>query len=276
MLFCLLLALPFSVLFILSPLLHVERYSASASSLRCSSRCPCTRDAPLSSFHHWLAGCGSVSDSHHLLLGCGSVSDPLERHFAVSYISWISRLHLQHHYSALRPSAVGARALWLCSLQQSVLLAMRVSLVFWKIRCRCGPSVVSNTTPTPLCGSLTTKAYIAASCHGVVRRFVRHHWRVIDPRFSFFWFLSLVLSLSYSASIARLVLDASLLHGTRERPTLLNCAVQSFCWMRNSVFSFLFCLLPSSVFLLNVASSSERLLFFLAVHRLSAECGHLC
>ena len=39
---------------------------------------------------------------------------------------------------------------------------------------------------------------------------------------------------------------------------------------------FPFCLLLSSVFLLNVASSSERLLFFPAMHRLSAECGRLC
>ena len=35
-----------------------------------------------------------------------------------------------------------------------------------------------------------------------------------------------------SAAIARLILDASLLHCTRERPTLLNFADQSFCWMR--------------------------------------------
>ena len=82
---CLLLASLFSVLFIISPLLDVERCSASASSLRCSSRCPCTRVAPLSSFHHWLVGCGSVSDSHHWLFGCGSVSDPLQRHFVVAY-----------------------------------------------------------------------------------------------------------------------------------------------------------------------------------------------
>ena len=132
--------------------------------------------------------------------------------------------------------------------------------------------MVSNTTPTPLCvlcavSTLITKAYITASCHGVVRRFVRHRWRVINPRFSFFWFLSLVLSFIVtscfpsrvlmtpslvivtcfamsltlrSAAIARLVLDASFLQCTRERPTLFNCAVQSFCWMRNSVSSFLF------------------------------------
>ena len=43
--------------------------------------------------------------------------------------------------------------------------------------------------------------------------------------------------------------------------------------MRNSVFSFH--LLLSSVFLLSVASFSQRLLFFLAMHRVSAECGSL-
>ena len=69
---CLLLAMLFLVLFIISPLLDVERCSASASSLRCSSRCPLTRVAPLSSFHHWLVCCGSVSGSEYLLLGCGA------------------------------------------------------------------------------------------------------------------------------------------------------------------------------------------------------------
>ena len=50
-------------------------------------------------------------------------------------------------------------------------------------------------------------------------------------------------------------------------PRFLNCADQTFCWMRNSVFSFL-CEL---VFLLNGFSSS-----LVAVHSLSAECGRLC
>ena len=39
--------------------------------------------------------------------------------------------------------------------------------------------------------TLTTKAYIGASCHGVVRRFVQRRWRAIDPRVSLIWFLSL-------------------------------------------------------------------------------------
>ena len=64
-----------------------------------------------------------------------------------------------------------------------------------------------------------------------------------------------------SAAIGRLVLDASLLHCTRDRPTLLNFADQSFCWMRNSVFSFLFCLLPCTVFLLNAAVFADLALY---------------
>ena len=46
-------------------------------------------------------------------------------------------------------------------------------------------------------------------------------------------------------------------------------------FLLDAEFRLLFplCVLPSSVFLLNVASSSERLLFSLAGHRVSAECG---
>ena len=194
---CLLLALLFSVLFIISPLLDVERCSASASSLRCSSRCPCTRVAPLSSFHHWLVCCGSVSDSHHLLLGCGSVCMSLS-----PLASWLwlcpspetlcSRLHLPGclactsntttRQCALRDRwlAVGARARWSCSLQQRVLLTMRTDLSFWSFG-RFVAAAVRRWFPTPLrhhcvilwaVSTLITKAYLPASCHGVVRRFV--------------------------------------------------------------------------------------------------------
>ena len=54
-------------------------------------------------------------------------------------------------------------------------------------------AVVGRWCPTPLqhhcvilwaVSTLITKAYIAASCHGVIRRFVRHRWRVLDPRLS--------------------------------------------------------------------------------------------
>ena len=208
MLFCLLLAMLFSVLFIISPLLDVERCSASATSLQSSSRCPRTRVAPLPTFHHWLVGCGSVSDSHRLLLGCGSVCISLTTGFlavALSLIlsrdalwsvtsSWMPRLHLQHHYSALCPSwlAICARAPWSCSLQQRVLLTMRTDLSFWSSG-RFVAAAVRRWFPTPLrhhcvilwaVSTLLSKASIAASCHGVVRRFVRHRSRAIDPRVS--------------------------------------------------------------------------------------------
>ena len=67
-------AVGFALVFFSSflPLLDVERCSASALLLRCSSRCPCTRVALFRSSRHWLVGSGSVSDFHHLLLGCGS------------------------------------------------------------------------------------------------------------------------------------------------------------------------------------------------------------
>ena len=78
-LFCLLLAVLFSVLLILSPLLDGERFDVLP-------RYPRARVAPLSSFHHLVVCCGSVSDSHHLLLGSGSVSDSSQRHFVVDYI----------------------------------------------------------------------------------------------------------------------------------------------------------------------------------------------
>ena len=134
----------------------------------------------------FLAVVPSVFLSHHWLLGCGSVSDLPQRHFVVGYnfldASPAPPTPLPQH-RALRDRwlAVGARAPRSCGLQQRGLRG----------RCRCGPSVVSNTTPTPLCDTLgcvhlIRKAYIPASCHGVVRRFLRHRWRVIDPRV-FFW-----------------------------------------------------------------------------------------
>ena len=88
--------------------------------------------------------------------------------------------------------AVGARARWSCSLQQRVLLTMRTDLSLWSFG-RFVAAAVRRWFPTPLrhhcvilwaVSTLTTKAYIPASCHGVVRRFVRHRWRVIDPRVS--------------------------------------------------------------------------------------------
>ena len=119
------------------------------------------------------------------------------------------------------------------------------------------------------------KAYIAASCLGVVLWFVQHRFRhcrayrssclflssgfdlkifvtftrYFPSRVLMTFSLSLVIvtcfAMSFalrSGAIARLILDASLLHCTRVAiPTILNFADQLFCWMRTSVFSFLFC-----------------------------------
>ena len=71
-------AVLFSVLFIISLLLDVERCSASASSLRCSSRSPRTGVAPLSSFHHWLVSTGFLAVALSLILS--------QRHFVAGYI----------------------------------------------------------------------------------------------------------------------------------------------------------------------------------------------
>ena len=79
-----------------------------------------------------------------------------------------------------------------------------------------------------------------------------------------------------SAAIALLFLDASHLHCTLGATHAFELCCAVFLLDAEFRLLFPFCLLPSSVLLLNVASSSERLLFFLAVHRLSAECGRLC
>ena len=125
-LLCLLLA----VLFIVSPQLDDERCTASASSLRCSSRCPRTRVALLRSSRHKLFGCGSVSDSHHWLFGCGSVSDPLQRHFVevrsfLDCFACTSNTTTQHCALRDRSLAVGARAPRSYSLQHLVLLTVK-------------------------------------------------------------------------------------------------------------------------------------------------------
>ena len=167
--------------------------------------------------------------------------------------------------------AVGARAPRSCSVQQRVLLTMRTGL---RGRCRCGPSVVSNTTPTPLCDSVgcvhphneglhrgllsrrgpsVRSAPLACHRFSCLSRLVSFTGLVIVTRYfssrvlmTFSLFLVIVTCFAMSFALwsdatARLILDASLLHCTRAAvPTLLNCADQSFCWMRNSVFSFLF------------------------------------
>ena len=95
--------------------------------------------------------------------------------------------------------------------------------------------------------------------------------------FSLFLVIVTCFALSFalrSAAIARLILDASLLHCTRERPTLLNFADQSFCWMRNSVLSFLFCLLPCTVFLLNAADFADLALYLAVCGLASVELSY--
>ena len=47
--------------------------------------------------------------------------------------------------------------------------------------------------------TLITKAHIAASCHGEVRRFVRHRWRVLNPRVS----LSRLVSFTVTVTVTR-------------------------------------------------------------------------
>ena len=72
-----------------------------------------------------------------------------------------------------------------------------------------------------------------------------------DDFLSFFLVIVTCFAMSFalrSDAIARLILDASLLHCTRVAiPTFVNCADQSLCWMRDLVFTFLFaCCRPRS------------------------------
>ena len=168
--------------------------------------------------------------------------------------SWMPRLHLQHQYSApfviagsrwVLGLAVGARARWSCRLQQRVLLTMRTDLSFWSFG-RFVAAAVRRWFPTPLrhhcvilwaVSTLITKAYIPASCHGVVRRFVRHRWRVIDPRVSlssgfFLWSCHCHTLLPFTCAHDSLFCHRHLLHnvfhcgGLRLRvlfSTLLSC-----------------------------------------------------
>ena len=102
--------------------------------------------------------------------------------------------------------------------------------------------------------TFTTKAYIAASCHGVVRRFVRHRWRVIDPRVSLVWFLSLKISVCL-VTVTRYFpsrVFMTFFLAWHVGATHVFDLYRSFCWMRISVFSC-FCLLLCTVFLLSAA-----------------------
>ena len=176
------------------------------------------------------------------------------------------RLHLRPpllSVCALRDRwlAVGARAPRSCRLQQRVLLTVRTGLRgSLPLRSIGGFQHHSYTTVILWAVStFKTKAYIAASCHGVVRRFVQHRWRVIDPRVSLVWFLSLKISVC-------------LVTVTRYFPSRVFMTF-FLAWLYVGA-THAFCLLYS-VFLLD-ADIRLLLLLLVAVHSLFAECGRLC
>ena len=160
-----------------------------------------------------------------------------------------------------------------------------------RCRCCCGPSVVSNTTPTPLMACLGCVHPHNEGLHrGLLSRrgksvrsapLACHRSSCLSLSSDFFvtfarYFSSHVLITSSASQchshcgqmrLRVLNPDAFLSHCTRERPTLLNCARSRLSAGCGSVFSFL----SGTYRLLNEVSS---LLF--AVHSLSAECGRLC
>ena len=160
--------------------------------------------------------------------------------------------------------AVGARAPRSCRLQQRVLLTVRTGLRgSLPLRSIGGFQHHSYTTVILWAVStFKTKAYIAASCHGVVRRFVQHRWRVIDPRVSLVWFLSLkifvclVTVTRYFPSRVFMTFFLAWHVGATHAFDLY----WSFCWMRISVFSC-FCLLLCTVFLLSAAVFADLALY---------------
>ena len=171
---------------------HRSRFS-------CSSRCPRTLVALLSSSHHWLVGCGSVSDSHHLLLGCGSVGDSLttgslavvpsvlllQSHFVVSYDS-VARFWLHPNITtqrfALRVLMVRGRCPRCMGKQLKTTFYAFVSVSYFATR-RC--------SPLPLCGVLDCVHLHNEGLHrGLLSLrgplFLPTLLGVIDPRVSFF------------------------------------------------------------------------------------------
>ena len=88
-------------------------------------------------------------------------------------------------------------------LQQRVLLSELV----WKVRCRCGPSVVSNITSTPLCDSL---GCVHPHNEGLHSGLLSRRGPSVRPApltchrsslLSLVWFLSLSLSFSHATSL---------------------------------------------------------------------------
>ena len=96
-----------------------------------------------------------------------------------------------------------------------------LSLV-WKVRCRCGPSVVSNTTPTPLCDSL---GCVHPHNEGLHRGLLSRRGPLVHPapltchRFSLFFVVSLFTGLVTFTRYfpSRVLLTVSLLSRARGR-----------------------------------------------------------
>ena len=177
-----------------------------------------SRVAPLSSFHHWLVCCGSVSDSHHLLLGCGSFCN----------------ISLNTGFLAVTLS----------------LILIRDTL--WQVT----SSWVPRLPPTPL---LSIHTLLFLTCSDDFLSFSGHRHPASQCH-------------SHCGQMRLRVLFLTLLS-----PTLLNCADQSSCWMRNSVFSLSFLLVAE----LSLSAECGLLfgapsLFVLAMCCLSADCGRLC
>ena len=148
--------------------------------------------------------------------------------------------------------------------------------------------------PTPLqhhcvirwaVSSLITKAYIQASCHGVVRRFVRDRWRVIDPRVSlssdFFVTCTRCFSsyfddfLSLSLSVHRHLLRN--VFRTAVRCDCASCSRSfSLALHAGATHAFELCVLVFSFLCDTYRPLNEVSSLLVAVHSLSAERGSLC
>ena len=186
---------------------------------------------------------------------------------------------------------MGARASW-CVVHKNVFCDEGDS--FWKIRCCCGPSVISNTTPTPLCASLGCVRPSESSRRGLLPRrpapLACHRSSLLFFSGFFLWsghcstqlpftcardsLLShLLMSFTqWSATIARLVscrfslaLHAGATH-----------AFETVCWIRNSVFSFLSSDLVLQAFLAPIPLLPIFVWSFSCSHSEPDDCAALC
>ena len=145
----------------------------------------------------------------------------LQSHFVVVYDSVVRFWLLPTPLLSIAPLrdcwfVVGALDPREGSLQQRVLLFLRSGL-------RGSLYLLLVGVPQYHCvvlwavSTFTTKAFMAASCHGVVLRFVQHRRLVIDPRVSFCRlalkiFVSLVIVTRYFPSRALMTFSLSLWH----------------------------------------------------------------